>query len=95
MSKLDQNQINEALKSLDGWIYENNAIRKEISFQAYMEGIDFVNRLAEKAEEKNHHPDLEVGWCRIVVTFTSHDSGGVTERDVTMAQIVEDLLETD
>lgn len=92
MSKLDQTQIEEALKSLDGWSFENNALSRELSFESYMEGIDFVNRLSVKAEENNHHPDLEVGWCRVLVTFTSHDSGGVTKRDVTMAKAVENLL---
>ena len=57
-----------------------------------MDGITFVNRLAEKAEEHNHHPDLEIGWCRVGVTFTSHDSDGVTERDIAMAKAAESLL---
>lgn len=86
MGKLSENEINEALKAIEGWRYRNNQIEKEFTFDAYMKGIKFVNRLAEKAEEHNHHPDLEVGWCRVKVAFTSHDSGGVTERDLKMAE---------
>ncbi len=58
-----------------------------------MDGIAFVNQIAVKAEEQNHHPDLGVGWCRVKVAFTSHDSGGVTERDIRMAHEVSRLSE--
>lgn len=89
MGKLSYNEIQTELQVLPGWQYIENRIEKEFNFDTYMAGIDFVNRIAAKAEEQNHHPDLEVGWCRIRVTFTSHDSGGVTERDIKMAKIVD------
>jgi 4a-hydroxytetrahydrobiopterin dehydratase len=57
-----------------------------------MEGIEFVNILAVKAEEVNHHPDLEISWCRVKVTYTSHDQGGVTQQCISMAKMVEDFL---
>ena len=56
-----------------------------------MDGIKFVNILAEKAEEVNHHPDLVVGWCEVSVSFTSHDQGGVTSACVEMAKTIEKL----
>lgn len=93
MKKLNSNQINEALKTLSGWSYSNNMIHKDYSFDTYMNGIDFINRLALKAEEENHHPDLTVGWCKVGITFTTHDSGGVTEKDITMAKAVDLLIE--
>lgn len=89
MGKLSYNEIQTELQVLPGWEYIENRIEKRFSFDTYMAGIDFVNRIAAKAEEQNHHPDLEVGWCRIRVTFTSHDSGGVTEWDIKMAKIVD------
>ena len=54
-------------------------------------GIKFVNILAEKAEELNHHPDLIIGWCEVSVSFTSHDQGGVTSACLKMAKAVEKL----
>jgi|TARA_Y100000310_G_scaffold245112_1_gene250046 4a-hydroxytetrahydrobiopterin dehydratase len=92
MGKLSGNEINEALEALKDWQHRNNQIEKEFTFDTYMKGIDFVNRLAGKAEEQNHHPDLEVGWCKIKVAFTSHDSGGITERDVKMAKEAEAIV---
>ena len=92
MALLSSEEIEKSLGELPGWNYMNEALVKECTFTAYMDGISFVNRIAEKAEEQNHHPDLEIGWCRVGVTFTSHDSGGVTERDIKMAKEVENLL---
>ena len=58
-----------------------------------MDGIQFVNKLAEIAESMNHHPDLKVGWCKVDVLFTSHDQGGVTDQCIRMAQTVEKILD--
>ncbi|MCH8067770.1 MAG: 4a-hydroxytetrahydrobiopterin dehydratase [Candidatus Marinimicrobia bacterium] len=91
MDKLSEGKIKTALKELPSWEFTKNLIQKEFTFDTYMAGIDFVNRIAAKAEEQNHHPDLEVGWCRVKVVFTSHDSGGVTEQDIRMAKVVENL----
>ena len=93
MEKFNLNQINKALLTLSEWSYSNNMIHKDISFDSYMDGIDFINRLALKAEEENHHPDLTIGWCKVGVTFTTHDSGGVTEKDIKMAKAVDSLIE--
>ena len=57
-----------------------------------MDGIKFVNQLAELAEASNHHPDLTVGWCNVGVTFTSHDQGGVTDQCIAMAQAIDSIL---
>jgi len=85
MNVLSNKQLQDELSSLGGWVFKNNAITKSYSFDSYIDGIEFVNRLAEKAEEVNHHPDIQVGWCTVSVTFTSHDKGGVTAACVGMA----------
>ncbi|MDP6878328.1 MAG: 4a-hydroxytetrahydrobiopterin dehydratase [Candidatus Marinimicrobia bacterium] len=91
MSLLNSKQINDELNNMDGWVFENNRITKSYHFDSYMGGIKFVNILAEKAEEVNHHPDLVVGWCEVSVSFTSHDQGGVTSACIEMAKTVEKL----
>jgi len=92
MKKLNLNQINDELKNLPGWAFTHDSIHKDLTFDAYMTGIDFVSKLAVKAEEHNHHPDLTVGWCKVGVTFTTHEAGGVTENDFILANEVELLL---
>ena len=92
MELISIDNVNNHLLELPEWRFENESLIKEFKFEDYMASITFVNRLAEKAEEHNHHPDLEIGWCRVVVTFTSHDSGGVTDLDIIMVKITEDLF---
>ena len=92
MALLSNKEIDSALEYLDGWVLSKNKILKNISFDTYLNGIEFVNSLATIAEEKNHHPDLNVGWCRVEVIFTSHDQGGVTEQCIEMAKMVESIF---
>ena len=85
MSRLSVTEIQEKLSALNEWEFKDNTIRKTFTFETYMESIGFINRLAEIAEEANHHPDMVVGWCRVDVAFTSHDQGGVTAACIEMA----------
>lgn len=88
---LNINSIKESLKSLEGWIFEDNVIFKEYTFKNYMDSIRFIQDLAQEAEKNNHHPDMAVGWCKIKISFTSHDKGGVTEKCIVMAKAVEKI----
>ena len=54
-----------------------------------MDGIKFVNKIAELAENKNHHPDIQIGWCNVEISITSHDLGGVTNQCVELANEIE------
>lgn len=89
MVLLADSDIKLSLESMDGWVFVDNTIQKEILFDSYMASINFINQLAEIAEKNNHHPDLLVGWCRINITFTSHDQGGVTLDCIQMANAIE------
>jgi len=91
MSLLPKTEVKEILSSINSWDYINNSISKEFTFDSYMGSIAFINQLAEKAEAINHHPDMVVGWCKIKVTFTSHDLGGVTESCIKMAKEAEKI----
>lgn len=83
---LNQSEINEFLNSNKSWILKDNGIERTLSFSNYMAGIEFINKLAIKAEELNHHPDLIVGWCKIQVRFSTHDLGGISSFDLEMAE---------
>jgi len=92
MSCLSNSDIQYAISDLNGWEFKNNAIHKIFTFESYLNSIAFINRLAEIAEEKNHHHDMVVGWCKIDVAFTSHDQGGVTTACINMAKKTESVL---
>lgn len=83
--------IEENLKYLNGWAYnaQTKTIQKEFLFKSYLKTIGFVNAVAWIANKENHHPDLEVSFNKCVVKLTTHDAGGVSELDFTMAQAIE------
>ena len=87
---LNENQIRKLIKN-DDWNFNNESIDKNFKFTSYMDGIKFVNKIAELAEQKNHHPDILIGWCNVNVSITSHDMGGVTNQCVELANEI-DLL---
>jgi 4a-hydroxytetrahydrobiopterin dehydratase len=92
MPTLNQEQIDAALHELNGWSSSNNAIRKDLEFPDFIQAMGFVNRVAELAEEVNHHPDIEIRYNRVVLSLNSHDVGGVTNRDVRLARSIDGLL---
>ena len=86
---LSDKDIKIELGELNDWSYDGVMISKEIRFKTYMDSIDMINLIAEEAERVNHHPDLKVGYCNIVVDFTSHDLGGVTKGCIQMAKYID------
>lgn len=92
MNKIASNEkIESELKKLNGWVHIDDKLKKEVLFESYMDSIDFINSLAKRAEEIAHHPDLVVGYCKIVVEFTSHDLGGVSEECLGMAKFINSI----
>lgn len=95
MTRLTPDEIRAALDSdLPGWRHDDEALRKEFAFRGFSAAVAFVDRLVEPANAARHHPDLEVGYGRVRVSLSTHDEGGVTERDVAMARTVESIAGT-
>ena len=90
MAKLSPNQIADQLKSLAGWEYSHNSIRKLYRFKEFLDGIRFIDRVAELAKAADHHPDIAVNYTRVTFTCSTHDQGGVTEKDFRLANQIED-----
>ena len=89
---ISPDEIHKSLAN-KGWEYSDKKISKTFNFDQYMDGIKFVNKMAELAETSNHHPDITIGWCRIDVTIFSHDMGGVTTKCVNLATSVDLIYE--
>lgn len=88
MALLSRGEIRKRLASLRGWKAAGRSIVKGYVFRTYLDGIAFVNRVARLAEKQNHHPDITVGWRRVQLTLTTHDEGGLTERDFRLARLI-------
>jgi 4a-hydroxytetrahydrobiopterin dehydratase len=82
---LNEDEIESRLRRLP-WEREGDEITRERRFEDFNEAMAFVNRVAEVAEEANHHPDIFVhGWNKVKLSLTNHSAGGLTEVDFTMA----------
>jgi len=89
MAVLTDAQIQQELSSLQGWQKNGTAIQRVFRFPDFKEAMKFVNRVAESAEQANHHPDIDIRYNTITMSLVSHDSGGVTQRDVRMAGVID------
>jgi 4a-hydroxytetrahydrobiopterin dehydratase len=85
MARLSDSDIAKNLASLTDWKLKGNVIEKLYRFDSFGAAIGFVNRVAGLAEEVDHHPDILVQYDRVTLTLSSHDSGGLTERDFRLA----------
>lgn len=81
--KLTAEQIASA--GLDGWTSTNDELRTRIRTADFASALAIVNAIGAAAEEQNHHPDLDLRWGRVDVALSSHDVGGLTERDLRLA----------
>ena len=86
---LSDKDIKSELEGLNNWSYDGVKISKEMRFKTYVDSIDMINLIAKQAEKINHHPDMKVGYCNIVVDFTSHALGGVTKDCIQMAKYID------
>ena len=93
MAKLTDEEVRSRLTEMHGWRYLGDAIHKEFSFRGFRDAISFVDRVAELANAAAHHPDLEIHYNRVVVSLSTHDEGGVTDRDVMLARDVDGVAE--
>jgi 4a-hydroxytetrahydrobiopterin dehydratase len=91
MALLEQGEIERRLGSLPGWRLGDRALVCERVFADFVTAIAFVNQLVEPAEAANHHPDLAISYNRVTITLTTHDEGGLTEKDFDLAQAIATL----
>ena len=81
MPKLTPAEIDQRMKSVNGWTREGDAIRKQFTFADFVQAIAFVNRLAPEAEKTDHHPDILINYKRVTLTYATQSEGGLTEKD--------------
>ncbi|MEP7383410.1 MAG: 4a-hydroxytetrahydrobiopterin dehydratase [Gemmatimonadota bacterium] len=84
-------EIQRELGTLPGWARRGPTLLKTYTFAAFPAGVDWVRRVADVAESMNHHPDIDIRYTRITVTLSTHDSGGVTAKDIALARAIDAL----
>lgn len=88
---LTETEIQERLSQLGDWTQDGKILYCERKFKDFVEAIAFVNQLVDPAETAGHHPDLEISYNKVMISLTTHDAGGLTEKDFQMAQTISAL----
>jgi 4a-hydroxytetrahydrobiopterin dehydratase len=85
-AKLDEAKIISTLGTLPGWQRDGQMISRTYEFKDFIAAMKFVNAVAELAESAQHHPDIDVRWNKVLLALTTHDAGGLTQKDMVLAR---------
>ena len=89
---LDSKRVTELLKQIPGWELRGSEIAKMFSFKNYYETMAFVNAAAWISHREDHHPDMEVGYNKVRMRYSTHSVGGLSENDFICAAKIEKLM---
>ncbi|MGI0004479.1 MAG: 4a-hydroxytetrahydrobiopterin dehydratase [Candidatus Nitrosotenuis sp.] len=89
--KLTDGQIQEELKNLPGWSLQNGKLHKEFVFKDFVQAFGFMTKAALYAEKMDHHPEWFNVYNKLRVDLMTHDAGGITTNDVTLAKALESI----
>ena len=84
-------EIQRALGGLPGWARRGDVLVKTFSFSRFADGIGFVQRIARAADAADHHPDIDIRYTKITCSLSTHDAGGITAADLSLASTIETL----
>jgi 4a-hydroxytetrahydrobiopterin dehydratase len=88
-------EIAERLAARSGWERQGDEIVKTFELPSFPAAIAFVGRVAERAEVADHHPDLDIRYRKVRVALSTHDDGGITAKDFSLADEIESVLDPD
>ncbi|MCC8359036.1 4a-hydroxytetrahydrobiopterin dehydratase [Salinimicrobium sediminilitoris] len=93
MQILDKNEINKRLEDLEGWEFKDDAIHTSFQFENFKEAFSVMVRIAFEAEAQQHHPDWSNVYNELQISLSTHDAGGVTEKDFKLARSIENIVD--
>lgn len=93
MKKMNEDDINRRLEDLEGWEYKEDAIHTSFEFENFKEAFSVMTRIAFEAEAQQHHPDWTNVYNQLNISLSTHDAGGVTEKDFKMAGTIEEIID--
>ncbi|WP_157215992.1 4a-hydroxytetrahydrobiopterin dehydratase [Flavisphingomonas formosensis] len=94
IEQLNDTERAEALDGLPDWDYDEarDAITRTITFADFSEAFGFMTRVALAAEKADHHPEWSNVWNRVEILLTTHDAGGLSHRDIAMAEAIDAMV---
>lgn len=91
--KLSESEVVEALKSLPDWAREGDTIVRKAKLPSFLGAIEAVRKVASEAERADHHPDIDIRYRDLTFRLTTHDSGGLTARDIGVARAIDAIVD--
>ena len=91
---LSDEDIGKALGRQRDWHLNEGALVREVELASFSQAIQVVNRVAEIAENDNHHPDIDIRWRTLTFRCSTHSEGGITALDVSLAEEIDGVLDT-
>ena len=92
MDKLTQEQISEKLKEHSEWAQNGDTLQRTLRFDDFVGAMSFVNRVADLAEEQQHHPDILIRYNKVTLTLSTHDAGGITDKDFALVKATDECV---
>jgi 4a-hydroxytetrahydrobiopterin dehydratase len=89
MAKLAQEDIEQRLTQFPEWSLTGDALQRTLKFENFVAAMVFVNKVADLAERVQHHPDILVRYSKVTLTLSTHDAGGLTEKDFNLAEQID------
>ncbi len=91
-TKLSETEIATSLNDLPEWAEVGGTLQRTFDFADFVEAMAFVNKVAERAEADQHHPDILIRYNRVTLTLSTHDAGGITEKDFALASTADSFV---
>ena len=92
MPALNTKEIKLHLKAVPDWTKRAQTIGRTFKFEGFLMSIAFVHRIAKRAQKMNHHPDIAIRFDQVTLTLTTHDEGGITGKDFTLAKQCDEVF---
>jgi 4a-hydroxytetrahydrobiopterin dehydratase len=92
VARLSDDEVSRGLRDLPGWERSGDEIVRTVRFPEFMDGIRFIGRVADMAEAADHHPDIDIRYRNVRFALSTHDEGGLTQKDLQLARQINDAL---
>jgi 4a-hydroxytetrahydrobiopterin dehydratase len=94
-SRLSSDDVAAGLSALPQWSGDGDGLHRSVELPTFRDAVDAIVRIADVAEEMDHHPDVDLRWRTLHLTLVSHSAGGVTDLDLELARRIDALLPSD
>ena len=94
VEKMTPQQIEAGLKEISGWALKDGKLHRELKFKNFGQAWGFMTQVAILAEQANHHPEWSNVYNRVTIDLTTHEAGGISQRDFDLAKKINEILAT-